>query len=60
MKNSLKLSVLAIIIAISFSSCGDGSKPSTPVDTGKIDTTKKDATMVKGDTTNVDTITKKK
>ncbi|MGZ3765464.1 MAG: hypothetical protein ACXVB0_04690 [Mucilaginibacter sp.] len=45
MKNSLKITFLALIIAVSVASCGDGDKANstTKIDTGKtaIDTSKK-------------------
>ncbi len=59
MKNSLKIGLIALVIATSFTACG-GNKSTTVVDsTTKVtDTSKKDTTIVKTDTTKKDTIKK--
>ena len=41
MKNSIKLSALALALAVCFASC-DGKKSTTGGDTSKVDTAKKD------------------
>ncbi len=67
MKNAFKLGALALVVAVSFSACGDGkktgSKPDSTATTTKVDSTvkvdsaKKDTT-VKTTTTTKDTTKK--
>jgi len=59
MKNSLKIGLIALVIAASFTACG-GNKSTTVVDsTTKVtDSVNKDSTTVKADTTKKDTTKK--
>ncbi len=51
MKNSFKLGILAVVIAISAAACGGSSKTTTADTTVKVDSTVKKDTVVKVDST---------
>ena len=66
MKNSIKLSALALVVAVAFASCGGPKKTSAAdsaakADSAKLaaDTVKKDTSAVKADTTAKKDTTKK-
>jgi len=61
MKNTIKLSVLALAIATSFAACkgkGAATTDSVKTDSVKVDSVKKDTTVVKVDSTKKDTTKK--
>ena len=58
MKNLFKIALLALVISVYFTACGDGEKAAKVNETGQVDSTKKDATAVKPDTVKTDTIKK--
>jgi len=63
MKNSFKIGLLFLVVAVSISACGDGDRAGSvsKIDTPKtaIDTTKKDASKTAIDTAKKDTAKKK-